>query len=97
MSYKTAPKAKLKVNKPLLNTIEGIEIFQYSEKSIVLVGENTKHLKEHLGPQGMGGGWNKWLTDDDGNKFSGWIFPKSQLKQVTEFLESVEWTEEEGE
>jgi hypothetical protein len=82
------------VNKPLIKYIESseIEILDYTPKSIVVKGENTKAIKDTLFE--MGGGWNKWLKDNDGNRFSGWVFPKSQLKQVTEYLESIEWTTE---
>ena len=80
----------LSINKPLLNDVFGIKIFKYSEKSIVLVGEKTKELKHELGVNGLGGGWNKFLTDDLGKRFSGWIFPLSQLNQIVEYLENSE-------
>jgi hypothetical protein len=57
---------------------EGLEIVDYSEKAFAVIG-NTKEIKEEL--KRLGGRFNARLTCG-----AGWIFSKSKLDEVKEFL-----------
>lgn len=57
---------------------EGLEIVDYSEKAFAVIG-NTKEIKEEL--KRIGGRFNARLTCG-----AGWIFSKSKLDEVKEFL-----------
>jgi hypothetical protein len=61
-----------------------INIVNYSEKSIAVLGE-TKPLKEHL--SALGGKWNPSLTHN-GEKVAGWIFVTSKRDEVKKILTS---------
>ena len=61
-----------------------INIVNYSEKSIAVLGE-TKPLKEHL--SAIGGKWNPSLTHN-GEKVAGWIFVISKRDEVKKVLTS---------
>ena len=61
-----------------------INIVNYSEKSIAVLGE-TKPIKEHL--SAIGGKWNPSLTHN-GEKVAGWIFVTSKREEVKKVLTS---------
>jgi hypothetical protein len=61
-----------------------INIVNYSEKSIAVLGE-TKPLREHL--SAIGGKWNPSLTHN-GEKVAGWIFVTSKRDEVKKVLTS---------
>jgi hypothetical protein len=61
-----------------------INIVNYSEKSIAVLGE-TKPIKEHL--SAIGGKWNPSLTHN-GEKVAGWIFVTSKREEVKKILVS---------
>ena len=61
-----------------------INIVNYSEKSIAVLGE-TKPLREHL--SAIGGKWNPSLTHN-GEKVAGWIFVSSKRDEVKKVLTS---------
>jgi hypothetical protein len=61
-----------------------INIVNYSEKSIAVLGE-TKPIKEHL--SAIGGKWNPSLTHN-GEKVAGWIFITSKREEVKKVLMS---------
>ena len=61
-----------------------INIVNYSEKSIAVLGE-TKPIKEHL--SAIGGKWNPSLTHN-GEKVAGWIFVISKRDEVKKVLMS---------
>ena len=61
-----------------------INIVNYSEKSIAVLGE-TKPIKEHL--SAIGGKWNPSLTHN-GEKVAGWIFVTSKREEVKKVLMS---------
>ena len=57
-----------------------MEIIEYTEKSIVVCGD-TKLYKDKL--KAMGGKWNANFTNKTtGEKFGGWMFPKTKLDIV---------------
>lgn len=70
---KTAKKKNIKV--------EGVEIFDYSEKSFAVIGE-TKPLKDDL--KKLGGRFNFRLKCG-----AGWIFPKTKIEEIKEFLNTL--------
>jgi hypothetical protein len=55
---------------------------EYSEKAIVVRGEETKNCKEEL--KKLGGKYNAHLKNG-----AGWIFPKKMEDKVLEFVHSV--------
>lgn len=57
-------------------------IADYSEKSIVVFGD-TKAIKEQLAE--LGGRFNKYLTQN-GQKCTGWVFPKSKKPELQQLL-----------
>jgi hypothetical protein len=61
-----------------------INIVNYSEKSIAVLGE-TKPIKDHL--SALGGKWNPSLTHN-GEKVAGWIFVTSKRDEVKKILMS---------
>ena len=61
-----------------------INIVNYSEKSIAVLGE-TKPIKDHL--SALGGKWNPSLTHN-GEKVAGWIFVTSKRDEVKKVLMS---------
>ncbi len=57
-----------------------IELIQYSEKALAVLGE-TKLIKETL--KGLGGRFNFRLTHPEtGQKFAGWIFPLAKMETL---------------
>ena len=61
-----------------------IRIEKYTDKSIVVRGETTEY-KETL--KSLGGKWNARLVDKQTEeKFGGWIFPLSKLKDVEKWM-----------
>jgi hypothetical protein len=57
-----------------------MEIKKYTEKSFVLVGEDTKTWKEEI--KALGGRFNRFLKDSEGKPFAGWIFPIKKAKTI---------------
>lgn len=55
-------------------------IEEYSDKSFVIRGEDTKKFKDTL--KELGGKWNPSLKDG-----SGWIFSNTRKEQLEKFLE----------
>ncbi len=55
------------------------------KKGIVVYGDGTKLIKDKL--KAKGGTWNDHLTNDDGTKFGGWIFPKKDKPIIQNYLE----------
>tara|TARA_B110000008_G_C16790061_1_gene492277 strand:+ start:286 stop:744 length:459 start_codon:yes stop_codon:yes gene_type:complete len=61
-----------------------IRIEKYTDKSIVVRGETTEY-KETL--KSLGGKWNSRLADKQTEeKFGGWIFPLSKIKDVEKWM-----------
>ena len=48
-----------------------MKVKKYTEKSFVLVGEDTKTWKEEI--KTLGGCFNRFLKDSEGKPFAGWI------------------------
>lgn len=65
-------------NAPIPTKIEGVQVVDYSEKAIVVVGE-TKPIKDSL--KEMGGRWNSHLTCG-----AGWVFSKAKEQAVRQLL-----------
>ena len=64
-----------------------ISIVKYSEKCIVVCGEDTESVKEDL--KRMAGKWNARLTNKEtGERFGGWIFPVKFQSDIEKFLAS---------
>lgn len=62
-----------------------MQLFNYSDKSFVLFGEDTKTHKDLI--KSLGGRWNRNLTNPiTGEKFTGWIFSNARLNVVSETL-----------
>jgi hypothetical protein len=62
-----------------------MQLFNYSDKSFVLFGEDTKTHKELI--KSLGGKWNGGLTNPiTDEKFGGWIFSNKKLNVVSETL-----------
>ena len=57
----------------------GMFYSNYTDKSFLISGDDTKDNKESL--KALGGKWNSTLK--------GWIFPKTKEKLVTEWLDGV--------
>lgn len=60
-------------------TDSDIEIIDYSEKAIVLIGEGTKRIKNEL--KAIGGRFNFRLSVG-----AGWVLPKSKREQVLQLI-----------
>lgn len=69
-----------KKNEPAVKTIsvQGLELIDYSEKAFAIIGE-TKPIKETLSD--LGGSYNRRLSCGPG-----WIFSKSRIDTVKQFL-----------
>lgn len=67
-------------------TVEGLEIVDYSEKAVAVLGE-TKAIKEQL--KELGGRFNPSLNYN-GEKRAGWIFSKKQADKVKELITPTE-------
>ena len=70
-----------------------MEIVDYSERSIAVIGE-TKDIKEQL--KELGGRWNPNLTID-GVKAKGWIFSKNKEASVRKLIGTSKNKEKEEE
>lgn len=74
-------------------TFGGIQLIDYSDKSVVLYGEATKQHYDRIKPMGV---WSRfWLRKEgvnNGKGFKGWVISKSKLDQVMDFLHSLEST-----
>lgn len=57
-----------------------LKIEEYSEKSFVIRGDDTKKFKDTL--KELGGKWNPSLKDG-----AGWIFSNTRKEQLEKFLE----------
>lgn len=64
-----------------------MEIKTYSDKSFVVIGEETRKHINSL--KALGGKFNPNLTDSEGNKFAGWIFSNKKKEEVEKFLVEV--------
>lgn len=65
-----------------------LKIESYTEKSIVVRGEDTKNCKDAL--LNFGGKFNDRLTDKStGDKFTGWVFPKSKQGEVETLVGNI--------
>ena len=67
-----------------------MNLFEYTEKSIVLVGEDTKLYKDQI--KDLFGKFNNFLKPRPEHKFdggAGWIFSKSRKLDVEKFLKDV--------
>jgi hypothetical protein len=61
-----------------------MEIINYTEKSIVVKGDTKSH-KDVL--KSLGGKWNsKFTHKETGEKFGGWVFPKTKQDIVEKWL-----------
>jgi len=64
-----------------------MQLFNYSERSFVLFGEDTKTHKDLL--KSLGGRWNGGLRNSiTGERFGGWVFSNNRLNNVSEILEN---------
>ena len=63
-------------------TQSGCKLVEYSEKALAVFGD-TKPIKEEL--KAMGGKFNSRLTFN-GNRLAGWVFSKSQEKQLAYYF-----------
>jgi len=90
-SRKSAAKLRAEIHKNLQQQQDilrheaqaAIRIIEYSEKSIAVVGD-TKPIKEQL--KSMNGKFNKFLKDENGERFAGWVFSKKRTDQVKQTL-----------
>ena len=62
-------------------TFENIEIIDYSEKAIAVIGD-TKPIKDEL--KALGGRFNFRLTCG-----AGWIFPKTKITEVESLIKGA--------
>jgi len=59
-----------------------MNLSNYSSRSFVLFGDDTKIYKDSI--KGLGGKWNPNLTNPiTGERFGGWIFSNEKLNDVT--------------
>lgn len=64
-----------------------VQVYNPEKGSLAVFGEVEDHVKTLLNAKGR---FNAGLTDDKGNKFPGWIFPKGKDgKKETEVVELV--------
>jgi F0F1-type ATP synthase membrane subunit b/b' len=81
-----------KLNKVIYNTSKSkknIYIENYSEKCIVVRGDDTIKYKDKL--KELGGKWNPNLTDEKtDNKFGGWIFSKKKKENLCNFISCIQ-------
>ena len=60
-----------------------VRIINYSDKAIAVFGE-TKPFKEQF--KQMWGRYNKFLTNENGEKENGWVFSKKRREQVEQTI-----------
>lgn len=64
-----------------------LKLLDYTPKSFVVIGEDTRAQKENL--KKLGGKWNSRLTDKNtGDKFGGWIFFSDLRPSVEKWLKN---------
>lgn len=74
--------------------ITDIELINYSDKSVVLMG-NTKPYAQQLGRRGLNGRFNGRLTHPETNeRFAGWVFSVNKREEVEAFLKTREVVEQ---
>ena len=62
-----------------------MQLFNYSERSFVLFGEDTINHRDLI--KSLGGRWNRNLTNPiTGERFGGWIFSNGRLNTVSSVL-----------
>lgn len=65
-----------------------MEVIEYSEKSIVVFGEDTRNKVSEI--KALGGRFNPKLTHPETKeKFAGWIFSKKKTEQVKNLVKGV--------
>jgi hypothetical protein len=65
-----------------------MEVIEYSEKSIVVYGEETRNKVTEI--KALGGRFNPKLTHPETKeKFAGWIFSKKKTEQVENLLKGI--------
>jgi hypothetical protein len=85
-NIKIAPEQPQPENRPRQAGESGdYQIIDYSPKAIAVKGD-TKAIKEQL--SSMGGRFNKYLTHE-GERFAGWIFPKTKTAEVQNLIDSL--------
>jgi len=67
--------------------MSSIKILDYSDKSFVVSGEDTKLIKENL--RNIGGKWSSNLKDENGNKYGAWVFSIKKKEEVENVLNSM--------
>lgn len=69
------------------DTIDDIELVQYSDRSYALFGLGTKQIKDNL--INLGCRYNKFLTDPKtGEKRPGWIFSNNKLDKIKQLIKN---------
>jgi len=64
-----------------------LKLLDYTSRSFVVIGEDTRAQKENL--KKLGGKWNSRLTNKEtGEKFGGWIFYSDLRPSVEEWLKN---------
>lgn len=69
-----------------VETVEGLEIVDYSEKAVAVFGD-TKAIKDEL--KSIGGKFNPRLNYN-GEKRAGWVFPKSKRETLENVLKGID-------
>lgn len=69
-----------------IETFEGLEIVDYSEKAVAVFGD-TKAIKDEL--KSIGGKFNPRLNYN-GGKRAGWVFPKSKRETLENVLKGID-------
>lgn len=64
-----------------------MDIIDYTEKSIVIKGDDTKKFTTQLTE--LGGKFNRNLKKEDGSNFPGWVFPKSKRTALEELKTNI--------
>jgi hypothetical protein len=65
-----------------------MEVIEYTEKSIVVFGEETRNKVSQI--KALGGRFNPTLTHPvTKNKFAGWIFSKKKKEQVDHLVKGI--------
>lgn len=67
--------------------MSNIMLEKYTQKSFVLRGDTKPH-KDKIAK--LGGKWNPYLTDENKEKFGGWIFPQRDQKRISEWLKEIQ-------
>jgi hypothetical protein len=63
--------------------MSSIQVINYTDKSIAVIGDSKKYKEEF---KKINGRWNKFLTDKEGNKMAGWIFSMKKKEEVLKIL-----------